>query len=103
MAKLENPFSILCWLPVLRKPAILVSFDSIPAIIHSSGIVRTATEDLDDHRRIFDGGDDHQSDGAVGAVFHVDIGIPCSSKLGLLRSKNRLIVKYDFRQFYLNL
>jgi hypothetical protein len=30
-------------------------------------------EDLDDHRRIFDGGDDLQSTAAVRAVFDVDI------------------------------
>jgi hypothetical protein len=30
-------------------------------------------EDLDNHRRIFDGGDDLQGAAAVGAVFHVDI------------------------------
>jgi hypothetical protein len=37
-------------------------------------------EDLDDHRRIFDGGDDLQSAAAVRAVLHVDIefrfGVP---------------------------
>jgi hypothetical protein len=30
-------------------------------------------EDLDDHRRIFDGGDDLQSAATVGAVFYVDV------------------------------
>src|SRR5215468_8916355 len=33
-------------------------------------------EDLDDHRRIFDGGDDLQSAAAVGAVFDVDVKDP---------------------------
>ena len=33
-------------------------------------------EDFDNHRRIFDGGDDLQAAGAVGAVFHVDIEDP---------------------------
>jgi hypothetical protein len=31
-------------------------------------------EDFDDHRRVFDGGDDLQGAAAVGAVFHVDVG-----------------------------
>ena len=33
-------------------------------------------EDLDDYRRIFDGGDDLQSAAAVGAVFNVDVEDP---------------------------
>ena len=33
-------------------------------------------EDLDDHRRVFDGGDDLQSAAAVRAVLHVDIEDP---------------------------
>ena len=33
-------------------------------------------EDLDDHRRIFDGGDDLQSAAAVRAVFDVDVEDP---------------------------
>ena len=33
-------------------------------------------EDLVDHRRIFDGGDDLQGAAAVGAVFHVDVEDP---------------------------
>jgi hypothetical protein len=33
-------------------------------------------EDLVDHWRIFDGGDDFQSAAAVGAAFHVDIEDP---------------------------
>ena len=33
-------------------------------------------EDLDDYRRIFDGGDALQAAAAVGAVFHVDIEDP---------------------------
>ena len=31
-------------------------------------------QDLDDHRRIFDGGDDLQSAAAVRAVFDADVG-----------------------------
>ena len=33
-------------------------------------------EDFDDHRRIFDGGDDLQSPAAVGAVFDIDVEDP---------------------------
>ena len=33
-------------------------------------------EDFDNHRRIFDGGDDLQGAAAVGAVFHVDVEDP---------------------------
>jgi len=32
-------------------------------------------ENFDDHRRIFDGGDDLQAAAAVGAVFDVDINV----------------------------
>jgi hypothetical protein len=38
-------------------------------------------EDLDDHRRIFDGGDDLQSAAAVRAVFDVDVEDRLSSRV----------------------
>ena len=42
-------------------------------------------EDLDDYRRIFDGGDDLQGAAAVGAVLNVDVEDPFEQSAQLMR------------------
>lgn len=49
------------------------------------GLVRSDGWNLDDHRRIFDRGDDFQGAAAVGAVLHVDVETRLSSRAKLMR------------------
>ena len=44
-------------------------------------------EDFDDHRRIFDGGDDLQSAAAGRAVFDVDVEDPFESRAQIMRRR----------------
>ena len=50
------------------------------------------TEDFDNHRRIFDGGDALQAAAAVRAVFDVDVEDPFESRAQLMRARRALRV-----------